>query len=720
MPYCVNYKEGIFQMRGSRRFDKKNWIGLILTTLIATAIGLVTMRVWEMDLNILPAFSGDGVLSGLLHKSIKQYGIRGLWFCEALGAPEVSALVDTPFLDLSYGLEAWLISKFVSSSAITYILYFLSYTLTAFFMYLLLNRFTDRVWLKSLLGVAFAVTPYHIMRGMGHLTLSRYHMVPMAIYLMLVVYEEDFAGIAPKRYKKKKWKLAVLYGSCLYIGLSNIYYAFFTLICIGMAVIGKLIRRRSVSCLWQEAVPIYAVLLGVLIGLTPKLYYSIQNGFNTVAGVRVPLEAEMYALKIIQLLLPCGYSRVGFLADLNSAYTHNAINVNENTCACLGFIASVGFLIACGWVILRLFRNDGGEGVFHGRMNILSLTVLVIVLYSMAGGFGTFVNYFITPEIRCLNRSSIFIVCMCLCVCCLCAEPLAQVRDRPGDRALRGIATALIAAFVLYSEVPINLPGWQDDLKKEDVVLREFFTEVESAVPEGSMIYELPFMIFPEQPPMNDMQEYAPALPFIYLDGLRWSYGGMRGRNEAAQKLYVDDGMSMRFVKQIIDAGFSGVYIDTRGYEDYGEAVNAFYAQTLGLTPIVSEDGWFYFYSFGDVTIDERIAVPGFSFVQQFAGRNGVDASNDEIAALAAGLGASDPATLDLLWQWAQHDNVGDPLAMSDVDYVLYLYRELIGRDEPAPEGWAEQLRNGTWTRKELFSIFLTCEEFRNVKGLNT
>lgn len=51
-------------MRGSKKFDRKNWIGLILTTLFATVIALVMMRVWEMDLNVPVSFSGDGALGG--------------------------------------------------------------------------------------------------------------------------------------------------------------------------------------------------------------------------------------------------------------------------------------------------------------------------------------------------------------------------------------------------------------------------------------------------------------------------------------------------------------------------------------------------------------------------------------------------------------------------------------------------------------------------------
>ena len=123
---------------------------------------------------------------------------------------------------------------------------------------------------------------------------------------------------------------------------------------------------------------------------------------------------------------------------------------------------------------------------------------------------------------------------------------------------------------------------------------------VENSIEKESMIYQLPFMKFPEGGSIVSMGEYEHALGYVYTDGLRWSYGAMKGRNMESELLYIDEGMSEEFVQGIIEAGFSAVYIDTRGFEDGGEAINRFYSETLGLTPIVSEDEWLYFYVLED------------------------------------------------------------------------------------------------------------------------
>ncbi|MBQ8108881.1 MAG: hypothetical protein IJ124_01800 [Clostridia bacterium] len=707
-------------MVNQRALKGKNLAGLLVAVLISLGVILCSMRIWEMDLNVPPGFTNDYALGAMLTKSIKQNGIMGLWRCETIGAPELSALADTPFLDLNYGLTMFAITRLVPNGNVAcYVMYILGYALAALFMYLLLNRFTDRVLIKSFFSVAFAITPYHFLRGLEHLTLSHYFSAPVAVYLMLVIYGEDFSGVAPERYLRAKWKIAVLYASALLLGLSNIYYAFFGLMGMSLALIGKLVRQKKLSCLIREALPIYAALAGVVIGLVPKLYYSWRHGFNAGAVVRPLVSVEIFALKIVQLLLPSSNNRIGFLADLNRQYSQNATNVNENACATLGLIATVGFIIACAWLIGRLFRRDERKGALDDRMSIISLSILTILLYSMPGGFGTFVNYFVTQELRCLNRASIYIVCLSLCTCCLFSDYLAERLKSAGQRRLGAAALLLAGAFALYSEVPVNPSGLQDWAKAEDRVFRAFFAEMEAALPEDSMIYQLPFMTFPENGPVNGMADYEPALGYVYTDHLRWSYGGMKGRNDAAQALYIDEGMSRRFVKHIVEAGFAGVYIDVKGYADNGEAVIAFYSDELGLTPLATADGWLYFYNLSDVDVAAWDADAGAHFVSAFAARCGVDADVEKVDALAAGLVNRDEDTLDELWAWALKLGADDAETMDNRDFVLFLYNDLIGRDEPNPEHWAGQIDDGSLTRRQAFGIFLTCDEFRMTRGID-
>ena len=546
-------------------------------------------------MHIPVGFAGDGVLLSMLFRSIAEGGLKGIWFCDRLGAPDWSALIDVPFLDLDIAGEAWLLTRFLPVNMAVYLIYLLTYPLAAASMYLLMGKFTKKTPLRVLLSVAYAVTPYHFYRGMGHMTLSHYYTIPFAVLCALLIAEEQFQGIAPERFSRVKKLL--LYGGCVLLGFSNVYYAFFGLFCMGIAFLYKLVCTKKLSCLWKEAVPLYTVLLCVGISLLPKIIYSLKYGKNTLAAVRSEVATEIYALRIIQMLLPPGYSEAGILAKIAQHYSAVGMGVNENQDAALGLLAAVGFLIACLWVIFRIMQKDKtADTRQRERLNLLSLLILCLVMYSVTGGFSMIFSMLITPEIRCVNRSSVVIACLSLCVLAIVSDALFTKLKGKG-KAVGCAVMAAASIFVGYAEILWYPPHWQAAAKQTDAVLQSFFAQVEETAGENALIYELPFMQFPEVPPINGMADYQPAIGYLYTDTVRWSYGGVKGRNPSAEQLAIDEGMSEAFLQGILDAGFTGVYIDTKGFSDGGAAVNAYYTETLGLTPIVSSDGWLYYYS---------------------------------------------------------------------------------------------------------------------------
>ena len=699
----------------------ENKIGALISALISTIVILISMRIWEVDANVPVALGDDGSLVGLLCKSIYQYGLKGAYFNPSLGAPEVSELVDTPFFDLNLILETFLLSNFLpSANSIVYILYILTFPFAALTMYFLLCKLLRSTFLKVFLSIAYAITPYHFFRGMGHLTLSHYYVIPIALYLMILVYEEEFSGIMPTRYRSQKWKTIIMYAACIILGTGNIYYAFFGLFCVSCAFLGKLINKKNITSFFQsfihEACVIYAIFIGVFIGLLPKIIYTIQNGKNEVAGSRIPLESEMYALKIIQLLLPTQTNRIRSLAELNLTYSSNAVDINENSWSSLGVIASIGFLVSCIWIIVRIVSKKGEEKIHTqaSRINLYSFTILAILLYSMAGGFGAFVNYWITPEIRCFNRSSIFIAALSLCILGIMGEEFLARKKKYLGYVQYAIWGGL-GVFVLYSEVPINNSGWQNNLKQKDESLTAFFDEVEGSLSDNAMVYELPYMNFPENGPIVDMEDYEPAIGYLYSDNIRWSYGGMRGRESVAESLFVDDGMSMSFIKGLLDTGYSGVYIDTKGYEDGGKKIISFYSDTLDLTPIISNDGWLYFYNIERAKIDNRMLVTGYQFVSEFSDRLGRLEDIELNSNLADELKNTDEDAIAILWSWICQSEYA---SLSDKDYISFLYKAILERSESEKEniGWTNQLENGI-SREDVLRSFLSSEEFRIRNG---
>lgn len=564
--------------------------GCLLATIIATVICCISIRIWEINLAVLPGeIGGDGTLACFLIKSIQQNGIKGVFVNHMVGAPDASYLIDVPFFDVNLVFLIYIINVLTRNYVATYYaVYILGYSLAALTMYLLLSRFGLRYWVKVVFSVLFAVAPYHFMRSLGHITLSNYAAIPIGLYLAFVILEDEFSIFTKAAGRRKiNWKSAWPLLAAMFVGNGQLYYAFFLLIVMAVALLMKMVKGKTFKPLLHEGIIIYTVCVCVLLGIAPKVIFGMMYGENTLAGVRVPMEAELYGMKIIQLLLPVSYSRVPFLAKMNQEYNISGVTVTENATSSLGIIASCCFIFVCGWLIYSFISKKKCDEL-SVRLDFLSLGTLTMVLYCTIGGIGTIFNYLVTPQVRALNRASILIACMVL-------TAGALIVDRIRKKTFSVVTCTFVLALGLYDQVMIYASGWQNQAQVSQNIYETFFDEVEASVEEGSMIYELPFMNFPESPTQNRMLDYTPFAGYLFTDTLRWSYGGIVGRSSAAAALYIDEGKSTDFVAGIEDAGFAGVYIDCYGYADNGEEIVAFY-RSLGLEEIVSSDQRFYFF----------------------------------------------------------------------------------------------------------------------------
>ena len=106
-------------------------------------------------------------------------------------------------------------------------------------------------------------------------------------------------------------------------------------------------------------------------------------------------------------------------------------------------------------------------------------------------------------------------------------------------------------------------------------------------MPPGSAIYQLPYMEFPDFGPVEKLEGYAMATGFTNSKTLRWSFGGMQGREgdlfyrALAKKTVAEQ------VSAIEQLGFSGVYIDRRGFADRGVSIINDFTQVLGFDPVL-------------------------------------------------------------------------------------------------------------------------------------
>jgi phosphoglycerol transferase len=69
---------------------------------------------------------------------------------------------------------------------------------------------------------------------------------------------------------------------------------------------------------------------------------------------------------------------------------------------------------------------------------------------------------------------------------------------------------------------------------------QKFMRQLQASLPVEAMIFQLPFVPFPESPKVGKMFDYDHARGYLHSEGLRWSYGAMQGRDDEAWQKVAD------------------------------------------------------------------------------------------------------------------------------------------------------------------------------------
>ena len=676
------------------------YIILILFTAIVGYISLGR----GFDFNILDSMTGDGFGIYVYVKGIQEHGLLGVWLNNRIGMPDGSALIDYPAMGNIEVIIIWIISWFTDSfTKIVYVFLILSFVFDGIAMSLLMRKLHFNNEVSFVFSCLFSFAPYHFYRYLVHMTLILYVSIPIALYLggyIIGIVHED-----------KKWKLLV---SSILLGMGYGYYYAFGLIILAVAYLIKLVRLENKREILREIWVGASVLIAVFVGLLPKFIYTLMNGSNLEAGKRFFFEQETYGLKIINLLLPVTYSRVESLRRLTESYiSSGAPLVNENHTASLGIIGSVGFIVLCFAFIISFANREKCNGDRWKLIDYLSIITLTFVLVSAIGGFGEIFNWAVTSQIRCYNRSSILLTCTSLL---MVAILMNMIRDK--NRWISVIICILTLLVGMYDQVNILPDHWQDGVRGTQEMYESYFDRVEGALSENAMVYQLPYMEYPEAGYVNNVSDYKLFAGYLFTDTLRWSYGAVRGRNEYARELNIDRGMSYRFLAKIKEAGFEAVYIDLDGYADSGEQILGFY-NGLKISPIISDDGKLYLYDISGLSISESAFKPGYTFVKAWADKYKDEVLVEEIDYVVDGLSSMDLTAYSILYDWFIADR--SSLEASDQEYIDSMYYEVLNRGESDEERefWVVQLQNGM-SRQEVFYSILNGKEFRTVNGLTS
>ena len=581
----------------------KREIALYLICEIICILALIwILRLWDADISVPFAYAGDALMMSTLSKGL----IDNIWWTQNsfLGMPFGQVAFDRPFTDtfdlMIIKILGLIFHNFAFSLNLFYLLTFPLTALTALYVFRTLRISPGISVVGSLL---FTFIPFHFLRWEYHLFYSSYFLIPLVILVIIWIFEGKtiLYNAEKKKIELGNYHTIVALIICGLMAIQNVYYLFFT--CFFLLVIGvfRTLSTQNKKYLISCFVLIGFMVVVLLINTAPVLLYQYQNGSNPLAVQRSPVEAETYGLKITQLLFPINGHRIPFLSNITLNYSKTTALTNENSMSALGGFGALGFVLLMFWVFYRLGGPTDIKDLAEIRpiMDCLSTLNLSAVLLGTIGGLGVFVAYlFSFSYIRGYNRISIFIAFFAILAVLIVLEYIRRnwCLTRKRQLLFTAVLCMLLIGGILDQTRPTYAPDY-DAIKQQFLQDQRFIDQIETEVPNSSMIFQLPYMSFPESSRINSMGSYSPVIAYLHSHTLRWSYGSMKGRAEDAWEKSISSQNLSTMTKSLAFAGFNGIYVDSYGYVDRGNNKTlSSLSSILQTAPIVSESKRFYFF----------------------------------------------------------------------------------------------------------------------------
>lgn len=506
-----------------------------------------------------------------------------------LGMPFGSVMYNYPQPDVFHCAMLKLLALTTTSPGVVlnayYLLTFPATTLCCLYALRLL-----RITRISALPIALLYTflPYHFQRGEAHLLLAAYYLVPLTALLIFRVASET-----PPLFRRGEggrtifeWKstraLAAM-SVCIIAGASGVYYAFFDCMLLGFLGLAVATTRRDLKPLLSAIGLMLVITLTVVSCLLPHLLFGRAR-----VAQREAAEAETYGFKVTQLLLPISGHRIPPLAALKGSYYQAAPLVNENDSSATGIVGVAGFLFLVGYAGRKLIAKRDESSDY--RLDVASFLTLACVLFGTIGGFGSLFALLVSSQLRALNRISIFLAFFALLAVSLLLDRFAKycVAKR---RAWIAIGLAALVTFVgLYDQTsPIFTPH-HAAVTASFYADERFIAAIEKTLPPNAMVFQLPYMTFPES------AHYSLLRGYLHSRTLRWSYGAVFNEPTDLWQRDVQAQPLPEMLRHLVAVGFEGLYIDRYAYGDKVGSLEEQLITLLGSPPLVSVESRLSFF----------------------------------------------------------------------------------------------------------------------------
>lgn len=582
MNSCTVLKPNIFN---GERYTHPSLQYLTLA-LLSFLLAWYFMGGFAIDFKIPLIYGGDGLFTSWIIKRLMD----GVWYFNnnASGFPFGSNFLDYPASDVGNFFILKLLGLMTGNYAVTLNLYYLlSFPTTALVSFYVLRQFSVSVLLSWAGALIFTFLPFHFLR-LPHLLYTWYFVVPLfALFSLRVFSSHPFFFDQAVTWRSKLKDICIL----LLLSSFGVYYAFFGILMLLFSGALASIRFKSKKNLASACIAVFIVSAGVGANLAPNLVNRIEYGANPEVAHRIPFESELYGLKISQLLIWRPEHRLLNLVHPHRGYNPKTAFLSAGNLDALGMVASVGLLILCALCLIQRNKDP--------RLYLLSSLLVFLLLFATIDGFSALFALWVTPMIRAWGRISIVLGFISIVGLMIVLDHYFHQAGRFhfSSRPTFICAITLLIIFALWDQTAPSCHSCLKETQRAFMNDEKFVHGITQLMPVDAAIYQLPYMPFPETPPVHHLGDYELFRGYLHSSHLKWSYGGMKGRPgdlffRALSKKPISDQVS-----EIKRMGFEGIYIDRRGYEDHGAALEASLSNITGGPPaLVSEDGELVFF----------------------------------------------------------------------------------------------------------------------------
>jgi phosphoglycerol transferase len=405
----------------------------------------------------------------------------------------------------------------------------------------------------ALMGAsAFALSPYLFFRSLGHMTLTFYWPVPLAILAVSWAFGRHDLRVRSKRF-------AAAAAIAVMAGLHNIYFAALFALFLALAALARaLAARRPRAALAPFA--LLLLLVGSVVVDNANVVLAAAQGRPTDSLARPFGNLERYALKPIELLLPIANPGLAPWAPLSRVYVGGALFRGEMGGAYLG-IAGIAALV---WLAASVTAGQLRRP--RAVVPPAFLAVAFILSFSVVGGLNSLLGTLGFVFLRASSRYSIWILALVLLWAAgrVSRSQFARRRGAP-------LVALLAAALALADQLPHRREPGESGRAARVASDATFARSLEAALPDGAMLFQLPVVPFPEGPRVLKATDYEHLRPYLYTRQLRFSYGSDKGdaRNAWQERAAALDAEPLADALERI--GFAGLIVNRKAYEDGAE-----------------------------------------------------------------------------------------------------------------------------------------------------